>query len=107
MRKSVSCWGVAASMLVAAGTARAGGFDIPDEGTEPLGRGGAFTAKADSPLALYYNVAGLARQRGTRLTADVNLIFHDIAFTRAGSYPDDPATPFPTMHDGSAIFPLP
>ena len=32
--------------------ARAGGFDIPDLGTEALGRGGAFVAKADSPLAI-------------------------------------------------------
>ena len=42
--------------------ARAGGFDIPDLGTEPLGRGGAFVAKADSPIAIYYNVAGMARR---------------------------------------------
>ena len=56
-------------------TASAGGFDIPDQGTESLGRGGAFVAKSDSPLALYNNVASLAKMRGTRLLVDVNLVF--------------------------------
>lgn len=99
----------------AAGSARAGGFDIPDNGTEALGRGGAFVAKADSPLALYYNIAGLARQRGTRLEIGGNLVYHDIAFTRAGAYPGDPADPrtpyagqpYPTVHDEKRWFPAP
>ena len=76
---------------------RAGGFDIPDIGTEALGRGGTFVAKADSPLALYYNVAGMARQRGTRFLFDANLVFNGVSFTRAGSYsgdPNDPRTPY-------------
>lgn len=42
-------------------------------GTEALGRGGAFTAKADSPLALEYNVAGLAQLRGTQVLLDGQL----------------------------------
>jgi long-subunit fatty acid transport protein len=75
----------------------AGGFEFPDNGTEALGRGGAFVAKADSPLALEYNVAGLARQRGTRVLIDSNLSFHTYEFTRLGVYPGNPgdmATPF-------------
>ena len=51
----------------------AGGFEFPDNGTEALGRGGAFTAKADSPLAIEYNIGGLAKQRGTKLLFDSNL----------------------------------
>ncbi len=90
----------------------AGGFEIPDNGTEALGRGGAFVAKADDGEALYYNPAGFARQHGTRLTIDVNLIFHDMAFTRAGTYPGDPSDmrtpyagmPYPTIHDDSKLF---
>lgn len=42
-------------------------------GAEALGRGGAFAAKADSPLALEYNVAGLAQLRGTQVLIDTSL----------------------------------
>lgn len=68
----------------------AGGYEFPDNGTEALGRGTAFTAKADSPLAMQYNVAGLARQRGTRIELDMNLNFQKLEFTRLGSYPGTP-----------------
>jgi long-chain fatty acid transport protein len=92
--------------------ARAGGFEFPDNGTEALGRGATFTAKADSPLAVYYNVAGLARQRGTNVLIDGNLNFHSFTFQRTGTYPDnsnDPATPwggsnFPAVTDASGPF---
>lgn len=81
---------LAAGWVSAPAVADAGGFDVPDVGTEALGRGGAFVAKADSGLAFYYNVAGLARQRGTRLLLDVNLVFHNAQFTREGKYPGTP-----------------
>ncbi len=73
--------------------ARAGGFEFPENTTEALGRGGAFVAKADNPSAVYFNVAGLARQRGTKLQLDVNIVLHDRTFTRAGNYPGDPTDP--------------
>ena len=76
------CLALPLSFLAA--TAHAGGFEVPANGTEALGRGGAFTAKADSPLALEYNVAGLAGQRGTRLLFDNNLYFASYTFARAG-----------------------
>src|SRR4051812_23139314 len=107
--------GVVALVTLAPGGARAGGFDVPDNGAEALARGGAFVAKADSPLALYYNIAGMARQRGTRLELGANLVYHDIAFTRAGNYPGDPNDPrtpyggsrYPTVHDEKNWFPAP
>jgi long-chain fatty acid transport protein len=93
--------------------AGAGGFEHPDNGTEALGRGAAFTAKADDPTALLYNVAGLARQRGTKVLFNANLSFSDYEFRRAGTYPDDPndpltpwgGRPFPAVRDtGGAFF---
>jgi long-chain fatty acid transport protein len=78
-------------------TAIGGGFEFPESTAEALGRGGAFIAKADNTAAMYFNPAGLARQRGTRTLLDLNVIVHDRAFARAGSYPGDagdPATPF-------------
>lgn len=73
--------GCAGLLVFASASAWAGGFEFPANGTEALGRGGAFTAKADSPLALEYNVAGLANLRGTRLLFDNNLILSSYRFT--------------------------
>ena len=89
----------------------AGGLELPDNGTEALGRGGAFTAKADDATAMQYNVAGLARQRGTRLLADGNLILSTLDFQRAGVYPDAPSAatpwggqPFPKVSNTGGPF---
>jgi long-subunit fatty acid transport protein len=94
--------------LVATGlvprAARAGGFELPDNGTQALGRGATFVAKADDPTAIYYNPAGLARQRGTRLLLNGNAYLHSFSFQRTGFFPDDPddaATPW-----GDRPFPL-
>lgn len=76
--------------------ARAGGFALGENGTEALGRGGAFVAKADSPLALEYNVAGLAQARGTRVLFDNHLFFSQYRFARAGS---DGSGPYPEIGD--------
>ena len=101
-----------AALIAVTPVVYAGGFEIPDNGTEALARGGAFTAKADDATALQYNVAGLARQRGTRLVFDGNLVLATMELQRAGSYPDanTPATPwggqpFPlTRNTGGAFF---
>ena len=104
-----------ALVAVAPLTAHAGGLEFPGNGTEALGRGTAFTAKADDGTALDYNVAGLARQRGTRVLIDVNLVFSSYEFQRAGTYPDDPSNPatpwggqaFPKVRDTSGVFAAP
>jgi long-subunit fatty acid transport protein len=101
------CLVVAVAVGLVPAAAWAGGYEFPDNTTEALGRGGAFTAKADSGAALQYNVAGLAQQRGTRTLVDMNLVLHQYEFTRAGLYPgnpNDPATPwagqpFPTVRN--------
>ncbi|MGZ3404815.1 MAG: OmpP1/FadL family transporter [Polyangia bacterium] len=102
---------IAAIFFAATRVVYAGGLELPDNGTEALGRGGAFTAKADDATAMQYNVAGLARQRGTRLLFDGNLILSTLDFDRSGAYPDavTPATPwggqpFPTVHNTGGPF---
>ena len=70
--------------------ARAGGFEVPDNGTEALGRGTAFAAKASDGTALEYNVAGLANQRGTRVLFDGKIDIDNESFSRAGAYPGTP-----------------
>ena len=49
----------------------AGGLSVEGIGTRPLAMGGAFTAVADSPEAVYYNPAGLTQIPGTVLNASV------------------------------------
>jgi long-subunit fatty acid transport protein len=90
----------------------ASGFEIPDNGTQAIGRGGAFTARADDGTALEYNVAGLAQQRGTRLLLDANLWLSSYTFQRSGAYPDNPGNPltpwgktsFPSVSDQGGPF---
>ena len=94
----------AALLLSLPVAARAGGFTIPDHGTQALGRGAAFVAKADDPTALYYNPSGLAGQRGTTLLVDANIIAHSYEFQRAGAYPDDPNSPATPW--GGKLFPV-
>lgn len=97
-------YGFAVAVALAATDAYAGGFDIPDNGAQALGRGATFVAKADDGTAIYYNPAGLARQRGTRLYGGGNLFLHSFELQRAGVFPDDsadPATPW-----GGRPFPL-
>jgi long-subunit fatty acid transport protein len=92
--------------------ARAGGFELPDNGTEALARGGAFVAKADDPTAIDYNPAGLAGQRGTRVLLDGHVVSSSYAFQRFGAYPDSPSNPstpwggfaFPKVHDAGGPF---
>ncbi|WP_146645875.1 OmpP1/FadL family transporter [Labilithrix luteola] len=97
-------------------SAMAGGLDIPDHGTQALGRGGAFVAKADDGTAIYYNPAGLARQRGTKLLANANVYLSSFSFQRAGRFPGDGAdgdtpwagSPFPKVANegGASVAPF-
>jgi long-subunit fatty acid transport protein len=95
---------LAVGLVTAAPPARAGGFELPDNGAQALGRGATFVAKADDGTAIYYNPAGLARQRGTRFYGGGNLFLHSFEFQRAGTFPDDPNnTPTPW---GQKPFPI-
>jgi long-chain fatty acid transport protein len=69
--------------------AQAGGFEFPAAGTRPLGRGGAFYARADSPLALLYNPANLASLRGAQAGLDLHVAFFDACFDRSGTYAEN------------------
>lgn len=43
------------------------GFRITDHGAEATARGGAFTATADNPSAIYHNPAGITQLTGTQI----------------------------------------
>jgi long-chain fatty acid transport protein len=84
-------WDIARIRVVAAllsclvpGIALAGGIEHPDNAAYSIGRGGAWAANPDGGLAFQYNPAGLAQQKGLRLTIDSQLVFTDLKFTPAG-----------------------
>jgi long-subunit fatty acid transport protein len=60
----------------------ASGFEVPDNGTQALGRGTAFTAVANDGTAIEYNPAGLAQMSGLTLTLDLNQLTHNVSYTR-------------------------
>jgi long-chain fatty acid transport protein len=70
------------------GLAHAGGFEFAAPGTRALGRGGAFMARADDPMALGYNPAALAFLPGYQLMLGSHLSFYDACVQRDGSYDD-------------------
>ncbi|WP_437936468.1 OmpP1/FadL family transporter [Sorangium sp. So ce341] len=83
-RGAAGAAGAAFAAMVAAGAARASsGLDSPDIGVLQLGRGGAWVARADDPLAAYFNPAGLAAQRSSA-HGGVHFIHQAQCFTRLG-----------------------
>ncbi|MFO0566029.1 MAG: hypothetical protein U0263_10235 [Polyangiaceae bacterium] len=73
-----------AALLLVSGAAHATDVqDFPEIGSEALGRGGAWVARASTPLATQLNPAGLAGQRSGVL-ANVHLVFNQICFQRKG-----------------------
>jgi long-chain fatty acid transport protein len=93
MRRSVvrgAACGVAALgvALLAPSASASNGLESPDAGAYQVGRGGAWLARADDPLAAYFNPAGLARQAsGVHLGA--SLMFKERCYARTGQESDE------------------
>jgi long-subunit fatty acid transport protein len=66
--------------------AHAGGIDYSGAGTQALGRGGAVAARADDPMVLMYNPAGLVELRGSQLLISANLALMDACVDPIGYY---------------------
>ncbi len=89
--------GVAAgvSLFGWAGAASAdSGIDSPESGVVQVGRGSAWLARADDPLAAYFNPAAMAFQT-TSVHAGVQLMMQSRCFTRVGpSIGGQPGQPY-------------
>ncbi len=79
---------LAAAAFVSPAVARAGGFEYIGPGTRAFGRGGAFMARADDPMALGYNPAALAFLPGYQLMLGSHLTLYDACVQRTGGYDD-------------------
>jgi long-subunit fatty acid transport protein len=107
---------LATTVLCCATEGRGAGFEFPTNGTQALGRGAAFTAKADDLTAIEYNIAGLAKLKGTHFLINLNLASQSFSFARSGLYPtgtlaqsgaDVSGQPFPVVHKKGEVYPIP
>lgn len=100
-----------AVLTCAAGTAHAGGFELPDNGVRAVGRGGANAVGVSDLTAVHYNPALLARQ-AARFSAlyNHNLVLHSESFQRAplgdNWGPDLAGTKFEKVEDENSLFAL-
>lgn len=82
MRRSAFGFAIGAAVLAGAGVAHAStGIDSPEGDIEQMGRGSAWIARADTPLAAYYNPAALAFQ-SSGLYVGLDVMFRKTCFTR-------------------------
>ena len=72
--------------LEVATTARAGGLEYASGGTVGLARGGANAARADTPMVLQKNPAGLAELRGNQLMINLEYARMNACVTPFGYY---------------------
>jgi hypothetical protein len=75
--------------------------EVPDNGSEQMGRGGAWLARASDPLATVFNPAGLAGQ-ASRITIQANIVFHHSCFSRLRAAGDASVDP---LADATGHFP--
>lgn len=91
------------SLFAVSGTTFASGVtETPDNGSEQMGRGGAWIARASDPLATLFNPAGLAGQP-SRITIQANLLVDHTCFTRLRSASDTTADL--SLVDGTGHYP--
>lgn len=86
MRARVGVLFVSLVVLAVPDVVSAGGLEYTAGGSQALGRGGAVTARADDPMVLSYNPAGLAELRGNQMMFDANLALMDACVTPYGFY---------------------
>ncbi len=97
---------IAAAVLRVAAPAEAGGFEYPVQGVHALGRGGAFTVKADDPSAIYWNPSRLALLRGTRAIYNHNITRLNMRFERQPLLCDCELFEFPAVNEQQGFFPM-
>jgi long-chain fatty acid transport protein len=102
-----------ATLLVSTSALASNVTEFPDNGSEQMGRGGAWVARASDPLATQYNPAGLAGQP-TRLTLQVSLPFAQTCFLRKKDGTDQTLDDalvnngyYPKVCDDTGTFPVP
>ena len=79
--------------VLGAAPSYAAGFAIYEQGAKAMGMAGAFTAQADDPSAMFFNVGGVAFFEEQEFYAGISLIsLGDSTFQGASPYPGSDAT---------------
>lgn len=99
-------------LLLAASDARAAGFEIPENTTKSVARGGTGAVNKRDPSALYFNPALLPRARGLQVLLNVNLVNLNLEFQRAPLLLDagtrrEREMTFNPVHNDASFFPAP
>ncbi len=101
MKRRLGLTTAALLLLLVPGRTFAAGFSIFEAGAKALGMGGAFTAQADDPSTIFYNVAGLADLDRTQVYFGTSLIFTGTEFSGV-----DPSPGFGVEAEtGTQVFP--
>jgi long-chain fatty acid transport protein len=61
------------------------GFDIYEQGAKAVAMGGAFTAQADDPSAIFFNPAGITQLSGTQVSLGITPIMPSTTFQSDGN----------------------
>lgn len=101
--------GIAALMATtfACGTALAAGFEVGDNTTRSVARGGTGVALKSDPSALYFNPALLTRVPGAQLTLNSNFSRLNLEFQRAALTEGGQTTQFAPVTNDDGFFPAP
>ncbi len=97
----------AASVALVVGPATrafAGGFEVPENTTKSVARGGTGAVNKRDPSALYFNPALLPRARGAQVLLDANLVNMNLKFQRD---PLQQGQSFEPVENKAGIFPAP
>jgi long-chain fatty acid transport protein len=82
MKKSLFVLTIVTLVLtLAAGTAFAGAFRIPESGAKGMGTGNAFVGQADDASAVHHNVGGLSQLEGNQILVGGTLVSLKTDFT--------------------------
>jgi long-subunit fatty acid transport protein/outer membrane protein OmpA-like peptidoglycan-associated protein len=86
-KKTVCVIFAIAILLSSVSLVYASGFSIYEQGVRALGRGGAFTATADDPTAIFFNPAGIGQLKGTHFTSGISIISPQVRFFPNNNFP--------------------
>ncbi len=89
--------------------ARAAGFEVPENTTRSVARGGTGALSKRDPSALYFNPALLPRSDGFQVLLDVNLVGMDASFQRDDFFVEsrDVTREFQASENQRGFFPAP
>ena len=93
-RARVRLFGVPGSLLLVflvPAIVSAGAFRIFDHSASATGQGGAFTAQADDPSAVYFNPAGMTQLSGIQTSAGTLLLGGSTRFTSPSGMSERPS----------------